>query len=66
MINPSTTTSPNAEPRVGRLLARLRHRQLELAQQGRVIESGAYADRVQRLRRYLDDESGNTLAEMYQ
>lgn len=47
----NTQTSTHCE-RVLRLLARLRHRQLDMALQGRPQDSAAYAHRARRVRRY--------------
>ena len=54
-------TKPEAtmafDPRLQRLLARVRHRQLEHALAGRVVESQSYASRAFRLRQVMGDDT---------
>jgi len=57
-----STTQHEAEPRVKRIIAKLRNRQLKLAIEGRVEESYQYAHRADRIRQ-LGDEPAVPLAE---
>jgi len=49
-MNNLIAIKPDLEHRVRTLLARIRHKQLETAQAGRILDSARYAARAQRIR----------------
>lgn len=52
MVSTIDTTKDNAQP-TDRLVAKLRRRQLDLAQKGCIVESAQIADRVDRIRQEI-------------
>ena len=50
MATQTPTLTPSTNPRVQRVLARLRRKQLDLAMDGKVSDSARYAQRAWRVR----------------